>query len=228
MDITSVILLPVYLLFVHLRDKDFDLKREFLARFTIPLMSAIPLAIIARDQDKQIRWIRSQYSPARQIVTVLLFPFVDSQNRYRTWIVVFPVLLLLGISYWRFLRFGVRKYENKYPKWVIALSLMPSLVLWSISLVQPIFLTRYVAYSAIAFALILGIVAAKEQKRLIAIIFLIGFISFSLLNIQNIILYRDHQYNWARKNKAISSGPKDSVLFSSPAWYTPMLKYHSP
>jgi len=227
MNITSVILLPLYLLLGHLRDRDLHLKREFLTRFSFPLVLAAPLVIIAKLQAKQIQWIGSQYSPTREIVTIFLFPFVESQNRYRTWIVVFPLLVISGIFIWRFYRFGIRKFEHKYLKWLTALLLAPSLTLWIISTIYPVYLTRYVTYSAIAFALVLGIVISSEQNRVMALFLSIGIISFSLLNIQNIILYRGSQYNWSIKYEAISSGPKDSVLISSPSWYTAMLTYYS-
>jgi hypothetical protein len=100
-------------------------------------------------------------------------------------------------------------------------------LLWIISLFQPIFLTRYIAYSGLAFALLLGILISSERSRAINVLTVAAVISYSILNVSNVINYRDNQYNWDLKLAAISSGPSDSALVSSPEWYTPMITFHS-
>jgi hypothetical protein len=226
LNITSVILLPIYLFLIHVLCPKVNLAVEFRNRFFFPLLASVPLALIAKSQDKQIDWIGARHSSINQIVTIFLFPFVESENRYRNWLFVTVIFITACVLIWHSYRNSIRESERNAYKWLVLFYLLPSVTLWIISFKQPILLTRYIAYSGLAFALILGI--AFEAVRFIFMrnIIFIGILSYSFLNISNIVMYRDGGYNWPSKYSTVMAGPRESILVSSPEWYTPMLSYH--
>jgi 4-amino-4-deoxy-L-arabinose transferase-like glycosyltransferase len=227
LNVTSVVILPVYLLFIHLRDKELNLREEFRNRFCIPMVVTAPLAFIAKGQVKQIEWIGTDYSSTKQIFTIFLFPFIESENRYRSSWLMLIIILVLCFLVWRLFKSNSNVINFEYVNWLLLLFFLPSVILWVVSLAHPIFLTRYIAYSGLALALVLGILISLESSRSISILLVLGVFCYSILNISHIIDNRDNQYNWELKYAGISSGPKDSTLISSPEWYLPMLNYHS-
>lgn len=227
MNFTSIILVPIYLCLIRLRNPQASLVKEFKKRFIIPLISVIPLIIIAKGQEKQILWIGNEYSPIKEIGTIFLFPFVESENRYRGLIWVIPMVTLVLLLSSSLLKTKSEKSIKKLNVWLISLLFFPPLMLWLASFVHPIFLTRYIAYASLPFALIWGISLEKQAKRSVQVLISIVILIFGLMNIFYITDNRDSHFNWKEKYALIKQSEKDSVVISSPDWYMPMLKYYA-
>ena len=225
-NVTSVICLPIYLLLVRLKLAHASLIKEFRRRFFLPLVSSIPLAMIAKSQDNQIAWIGNDYSSWQEIPTVFLFPFVESEGRYRGITFLVPVAVTFLLLILSTLRSDIKSLSNKLYLWLVFFFLFPPLILWLASFAYPIFLTRYIAYASLPFAIILAVSFYKREKQVIQLLSLTLFSLFSLMNIVVITNNRDQNFNWKDKYSVIAKSPESAVVISSPDWYEPMLKYY--
>ena len=225
LNVTSVICLPIYLLLVRIKHPHVSLIKEFRRRFFLPIVSSIPLATIAKSQDNQIAWIGNGYSSLQEIPTVFLFPFIESENRYSDLTLVIPMVVMLLLLIVSTLRIGIKKSSNKLYLWLVFFFFFPPLILWMASFAYPIFLTRYIAYASLPFAIILAISLYKQEKKSIQVLTLTLVSLFSLMNIVVITNNRDSHFNWKEKYSVIEKSPESAAVISSPDWYKPMLKY---
>lgn len=228
MNLLSVSLIPLYLVLIYIQDKNTNLVKVFQKRFLLPIVCVIPIAVLAKMQEHQVAWISKNYSPQDAASRLLLWPFIESENRYSA-----PILrILLSSAVICFAIFLRSKSKNQNMKmiifWFYLLFLFPPIILWVFSLGKPLFMTRYFAYSGIGFALITAIRLTNTNRRFLKSVVLALIAIGSWQNISDIVENRAADYDWKVKNQILSQGPTEFSVVSSPEWYSIMLKYQSP
>jgi hypothetical protein len=184
--------------------------------------------VIAKSQDEQIDWIGSSFSPFREAVTIFLWPFIESEHRFLDSYLIYPAILMLVLLFSVTSRILRINSQRNIVYWLMFFFVFPSLALWILSLVHPILLTRYIAYSGIAFALFLGISLSLVSSNSLKLGISFVILGFSLANGVSIFENRDHRFDWQSKYAVVKLSPDTPVLVASPDWYTPMLKYYAP
>lgn len=228
MNFLSISLIPLYLALIYIKDKNTNLIKAFQKKFFMPIVSVIPMAVIAKMQERQVAWISENYSPQNAASRILLWPFIESENRYTA-----PLLrIMLTFAVISFAIFLKSKSTDQNMKslifWFHLLFLFPPIVLWIFSLGKPLFMTRYFAYSGIGFALITAIRLTTTNRRVLKSLAIVLIAIGSWQNISGIVVTRAADYNWKEKNQILSQGPTEFSVVSSPEWYSIMLKYYSP
>ncbi len=228
LNITSILCVPIYLLLIRMLRPNVVVQQEFRQRFLIPLVAVFPLVVIAKSQDEQIDWIGSSFSPFREAIRIFLWPFIESEHRFLDSYWIYPAVLMLALLFSvTSCKFRVNRQRN-IVYWLMFFFLFPSLALWILSLVHPILLTRYIAYSGIAFALLLGMSLSLVSSNSLKLGISFVILGFSLANGVSIFENRDHRFDWQSKYAVVKLNPDTPVLVASPDWYTPMLKYYAP
>jgi hypothetical protein len=177
------------------------------------------------SQRNQVSWISSHFSVFRSLSSFFAWPIIGSErslNSLEIALYFFAVISIVSVG-----KITLKESDIEQRIWntLIASSFIPATILLVISLVTPIFHTRYFAYSTVAFSLMLGqIFTINFEKRRIQFAAVV-LILLSLENGVHIFNSRGGDFNWGAAIKAIATEPDKSLVLSYPSWYKGLVEY---
>jgi hypothetical protein len=154
-----------------------------------------------------------------------LWPIVESERSLRISI----VLILASLVILNLKKLEILKKIHKQKKEIYLLALMstvPAVILWLVSLIHPIFQTRYFGYSAIGVSLLLSQLIKDYRHNLVSkltsgflvLVFLLQFIHLN---------GRGGDFNWAIAESELTKHQVVSPILVSPSWLSPLITYYA-
>jgi hypothetical protein len=219
--IVGYVVFASYLVFSN-RNYFFN-KRKCLILIT-PLLFSLPTFALALTQKSSVSWISSHNRDLDVIPGLLYWPFLESERTLQGYALAGALVATLiacatGFKYFK-------ESLNSFQVFALALAILPPISLLIFSLIQPLFISRYFAYSSIGVSIICGLYLSALNRPLPRIVILCTFVTFCSVNITSFSHERDGNMDWNLITAEIKSGPSNASVVLEPAWSNPLAAYY--
>jgi hypothetical protein len=224
MNIVGMVGYLVFVSYLAIVNHNYFVKRKRLIFLAIPLMLSLPIIMLALRQKNQVAWISSANLQSDYISRLLYWPFLESERTLKGFALVFAlsVTLVAYVKGYQYLSTRMTPFQFL----VLGLTTLPPLALLIFSTIQPLFITRYFAYSAIGVSIVWSQIVLSLKNRLIQFSVLLIFVMICSFNIKLITLERDGKSDWDQIFREVRNGPINALVVIEPSWSSPLARYY--
>lgn len=215
----------IVLLYIFAKNKVFFKSLKHRASLIIPFVAAIPFVLLGQHQKSQIQWIGSESSFQEMVNKFWFWPIQGDDRVAGKAIVCFMVLSIASIAVSRKIVDSLQS-QKLVVVFLSSIAVLPPLILLVASLVQPIFLTRYFAYSGLGVSALIALFLSMHQSNAFRLGYIAALLALCIANVSALSMNRDGQVDWIRVATEVSQGPTSATILLDPTWSTPLARYY--
>lgn len=223
-NVTAIVGYVVFAAYLVFSNRNYFFNRRKCLPIIAPILFSLPTFALALMQKSQAAWISSHIHDSDIIPRLLYWPFLESERTLQGHALAGALVATLiacatGFKYFK-------ESLNSFQFFALALAILPPISLLIFSIVQPLFITRYFAYSSIGVSIICGLSLSAINRPLLRTIILCAIAIVCSVNVASFSHERDGQMDWNLITAEIKSGPSDASVVLEPAWSNPLAAYY--